>query len=97
MLDNCGAVGHIIAPFSDSRKPQKPVIYTKNHSEEMEVIGHIRCSEIAVTVKTTVRAAYVTTLGVFFFMKLPFVLCNRSHTNVSKIRALAVLPAHSNY
>lgn len=98
VLDRCGTVGHIVAPFSDSRKPQKPVIYTKHHSEEMAAIGHISCNEITITAKTTIRAAYITALCVFFLlMKLPFVLCNMSHINVSKIRALVALPAHNNY
>jgi len=67
VLDSCGTVGHLIAPFSNSRKPQKPVIYTKNHSEVIAAMCHISCNEIAITVKTTVRAAYVTALCVFFF------------------------------
>jgi hypothetical protein len=70
-------VGHTIAPLSDSRsqnrKPQTPVIYeyTKNNSEEMAAIGRIRFNEIAITVKTTVRAAYVTVLCVFFPHETP--------------------------
>jgi len=76
VLDSYGTVGHIIAPFSDSRKPQKPVIYTKSHSEEIAAIGHISCKEIAITAKTIVHVAYVTALW-FFLMKLPFILCKK--------------------
>jgi len=71
LLDSCGTVSHIIAPFSDSRKSQKPVIYAKSHSEEIEAIGHISCKEIAITVKTIVLVAYVTALCVFFFHETP--------------------------